>query len=170
MICLYIYMRQRYTSLSLRNILDLVSIINSHFVRYKELDIRIRNKHRWKTFNSIARIPRRDAADIYNRQRITNFVRQTVAAVDSIESMRVQRGRKFNSRFNLASPAIRGNPGFFTPDSKSGNRRVSWKVECGKKRSRPVRFSPGERVAGVTLPKWVRIPIVSLKTRLAARP
>lgn len=36
---IYIYMRQRYTSLSLRNILDLVSIINSHFVRYKELEI-----------------------------------------------------------------------------------------------------------------------------------
>lgn len=32
-------MRQRYMSLSLRNILDLVSIINSHFVRYKELEI-----------------------------------------------------------------------------------------------------------------------------------
>lgn len=43
MICLYIYiyMRQRYTSLSLRNILDLVSIINSHFVRYKELGLEI---------------------------------------------------------------------------------------------------------------------------------
>lgn len=41
MICLYIYMRQRYRSLSLRNILDLVSIINSHFVRYKELGLEI---------------------------------------------------------------------------------------------------------------------------------
>lgn len=38
---IYIYMRQRYTSLSLRNILDLVSIINSHFVRYKELGLEI---------------------------------------------------------------------------------------------------------------------------------
>lgn len=40
-IYIYIYMRQRYTSLSLRNILDLVSIINSHFVRYKELGLEI---------------------------------------------------------------------------------------------------------------------------------
>lgn len=72
MICLYIYMRRRYTSLSLQN--TLVSVINSYFVRYKESGLEINTVQNFtlgkflqlSNFNSTIKNPfgSRDAADI----------------------------------------------------------------------------------------------------------
>lgn len=72
MICLYIYMRRRYTSLSLQN--TLVSVINSYFVRYKESGLEINIVQNFtlgkflqlSNFNSTIKNPfgSRDAADI----------------------------------------------------------------------------------------------------------
>lgn len=69
---IYIYMRRRYTSLSLQN--TLVSVINSYFVRYKESGLEINIVQNFtlgkflqlSNFNSTIKNPfgSRDAADI----------------------------------------------------------------------------------------------------------